>query len=99
MRGEDTIDARSHCGSNCAALGRVESELVGLPANTLTRDATRRQRFVDHAASWLHTMVLHGRHCCCDSGRTNKIFCMCFILRSVLVMWAKYLFQDTVVDG
>ena len=27
----------------------------------LTRDATRRLRFVVHAAGWLHSMVLHGR--------------------------------------
>ena len=26
----------------------------------LTRDATRRFRFVVHAADWLHSMVLHG---------------------------------------
>ena len=26
----------------------------------LARDATRRLRFVVHAAGWLHSMVLHG---------------------------------------
>ena len=29
----------------CAALVRVESELVGLPGKVITRDATRRLRF------------------------------------------------------
>ena len=33
----------------CAALGTVEPELVGLPGKALTRDATRRLRFVFHA--------------------------------------------------
>ena len=27
----------------------------------LARDATRRLRFVVHAAGWLHSMVIHGR--------------------------------------
>ena len=42
-------------------LGRVESGLVSLPGKALTRDAMRRLRFVVHAASCLHSMVLHGR--------------------------------------
>ena len=47
--------------SRCTALGMVEPELVGLPVKALTRDATRRLRFVVNAAGWLHSMVLHGR--------------------------------------
>ena len=38
----------------CAALGRVESELVGRPS-----------KLVAHATCWLHSMLLHGRKCCC----------------------------------
>ena len=48
--------------SRCAALGMVELELVGLLGKALTRDATRRLRFVVHAHGWLHTMVPH--ECC-----------------------------------
>ena len=53
----------------CAALGRVESELVGLQGKALARDSIRRFRFVHHAASWLHSMMLNecsvvGNHCC-----------------------------------
>ena len=47
--------------SRCASLDRVGPELVGLPGKALTRDATRRLRFVVHAAGWLHSMVYHGR--------------------------------------
>ena len=47
----------------CSTLGRVELELVGLPGKALAQDATRRLRFVVHAAGWLQSMVLHG-HCC-----------------------------------
>ena len=47
--------------SKCTALGRVKSELAGLLGKALTRDAMRRLRFVVQAASWLHSMVLHGR--------------------------------------
>ena len=50
----------------CAALGRVEPELVGLPWKALSRDATRRLQFVVHATDWQHSMALHG-HSCCDS--------------------------------
>ena len=47
--------------SRCTALGRVVPELVGLPGKVLTRDATRRLRFVVNAADWLQSMMLHGR--------------------------------------
>ena len=49
--------------SRCATLGRVEPESIGLHGKALTRDATRRFRFVVHAAGWLHSMALHGRVC------------------------------------
>ena len=49
---------RTHCRP---ALGRVESELVVIPGKALARYATRRLQFVVHAASLLHSMVLHGR--------------------------------------
>ena len=48
-----TIQVRSS-GLGRAGIGR--SSWKGL-----TRDATRRLRFVVHAAGWLHSMVLHGR--------------------------------------
>ena len=52
--------------SRYAALGRIESELVGLPGMALTWEATRRLRFVVHVAGWLHSMVLDERlRCCC----------------------------------
>ena len=35
--------------------------LAGIPVKALLWDATRRLRFVVHAAGWLHSMVLHGR--------------------------------------
>ena len=44
-----------------AALGRVESELVGILRKALALDATQRLRFAIHAAGWLHSMVLHRR--------------------------------------
>ena len=43
----------------CVCLGRVEPESVCLPGKALTWQATRRLRFVIHAVSWLHSMVLH----------------------------------------
>ena len=61
--------------SRCAAQGKVEPELVGLPENAITRDATRRLWFVVHAASWLHSMVLHGRECC-GEGPAVVISCL-----------------------
>ena len=42
--------------SRCTALGRVEPELIGVPGKVLIQDATRRIRFVVHAAGWLHSM-------------------------------------------
>ena len=50
-----TIQVRSS-GEGRARIGR--SSWKGL-----ARDATRRFRFVVHAAGWLHSMVLHGRLC------------------------------------
>ena len=50
--------------SKCAALGRVELKLDGLPGKTITRDATRSHQFVVHAAGWLHSIMLHGCWCC-----------------------------------
>ena len=47
----------------CAALGRVESKLVGLHGKA--HDATRRLQLVVNASGWLHSMVLHGCCCCC----------------------------------
>ena len=52
-----TIQVRSS-GYGRAGIGR--SSWKGL-----TRDATRRLRFVVHAAGWLHCMVLHGREYRC----------------------------------
>ena len=34
---------------------------VGSSRKGLAWDATRRLRFVDHAAGWLHSMVIHAR--------------------------------------
>ena len=53
-----TIQVRSS-GYGRAGIGRSSWKC-------LTRDATRRLRFVVHAAGWLHSMVLHGRcnYCC-----------------------------------
>ena len=48
--------------STCRALGRVESELVGLFVKALSQDATRRLLFIVHTAGWLHSLVLRG-HC------------------------------------
>ena len=48
-----TIQVRSS-GHGRAGIGR--SSWKGL-----TRDATRRLRFVVHATGWLHSMVIHGR--------------------------------------
>ena len=66
MRG-DTLTTPDHSTIHLCCLGTVESELVGLPAKALVQDAMRRLQFVVHAASWLHSMVLHGRCCCCKS--------------------------------
>ena len=42
--------------------GRHAGKAIGRSSwKCLTRDATRRLRFVVHAAGWLHSMVLHGR--------------------------------------
>ena len=40
-----------------AALGRVESQLVGLLGKGLTREATCQLQLVFHAVGWLHSMV------------------------------------------
>ena len=53
-----TIQVRSS-GYGQAGIGR--SSWKGL-----TRDATRRLRFIVHAAGWLHSMVLHRRHWWCN---------------------------------
>ena len=42
--------------SMCAAMGRVESELICLPGKALTWDASKGLRFVVHAVS----AVIHG---------------------------------------
>ena len=47
--------------SRCVALGRIDPELVVFSGKALTLGATKRFRFVVHAAVWLHSMVLHGR--------------------------------------
>ena len=75
--------------SSCAALGRVVSELVGLLADSLTRDTMRRLRFVVHAATWLHGMLLHGQ--CCRSHTARTLSC----LRGAIVVrcaqgWCQY---------
>ena len=44
----------------CAALGRLESKLVGILWKALAWDATRRLRLDVNAAGWLHSLVLHG---------------------------------------
>ena len=56
-----TLMTLDHTSSMYAALGRVESELVGYPGRVLIPYATSLLRFVVHAAGWLHSMVLHGR--------------------------------------
>ena len=48
-----TIQVRS---SGLGRAGIARSSWKGL-----ARDATRRLRFVVHAAGWLHSSVLHGR--------------------------------------
>ena len=47
--------------SRCAALGKVEPELVAVAGKALTHVSTRRLRFDVHAVGWLHSMGLHGR--------------------------------------
>ena len=42
-------------------MGKVEPELVDIPGNVSTRDATRRLWSVVHEASWLYFFVRHGR--------------------------------------
>ena len=65
-------------------MGRIESELVGLPGKALTQDATRRLRFIVHAAGRLHSMVLHGRLCCCCTARhLNASAVVCTYTHSV----------------
>ena len=71
-------------------MGRVEPKLAGLSGQALTLEAKGRLRFVVHAASWMRSMVLHGRCSSGDSassvgsdnvnsggenGNANKIFC------------------------
>ena len=51
--------------------GNVESSLVRLPGKTLTQDARRRLWFVVHAASCLHSMVLHERLNVCRNLRMS----------------------------
>ena len=46
-----------HTASRCAALGIFVLELVGLNRKALSRDATRRLRFIVHAVGWFHSMV------------------------------------------
>ena len=65
MRGGDTDDTRSHRPPGTTYLGMVESELVGPPGKTSTRESTRRLRFDVNAAGRLHSMVLSVRFCCC----------------------------------
>ena len=60
---DDTLMSQNIPLSMCASLGRVESELVGLPGKALAWNASKRLRFFVHAADWLHCMVLHGRCC------------------------------------
>ena len=59
MRGDTLMKPEPQ--SRCAALGRVESELVGFLRKALTRNTTGKLRFVVHAAGWLHSMVLRIR--------------------------------------
>ena len=56
---DDTLMTPDHTLSWCAALGRVEPELVGLPGKALARDSTRWLLFVVHAAGFLHSVVLY----------------------------------------
>ena len=56
----DTLITPTIQSFRCLTLGRVESELFGLPWKALSRDTTRRIRFFDHAAGWRH-----WRNCSC----------------------------------
>ena len=56
----DALTTADRTPSRYAALGKIESELVGLLRKAVTRDCMRRLRFVVHAADWLHSMVLHA---------------------------------------
>ena len=61
-------------GDQCVCTHVVVVELPQAPEDDrsswkgLTRDATRRLRFVVHAAGWLHSMVIHGRTHAVDVG-------------------------------
>ena len=55
-----TLMTPDHTTFQVYSSGRVAPKLVGIFVKALTRDATRRFRFVVHAAGWLHSMVLHG---------------------------------------
>ena len=50
--------------SMCAALGRVEPELVCLPGKALAQGVTRRFWFEVHAVGCPYFMVLHGYKGC-----------------------------------
>ena len=49
-----------HTAFQCTDLGRVESEMVGLPAMALIREATRRLRLFVHAAGGLHRLWVNS---------------------------------------
>ena len=56
--------------SRCAALGRVEPELIGLPEKAITRDTTRRLRFL----LWLPELEMDGKVYECDELLLGKMF-------------------------
>ena len=56
-----TLMTSDHTAFQAQSHGRVDSELAGLPRKALTQDATRRLRFVVHAAGLLDSTVLDER--------------------------------------
>ena len=61
MRCEETDNTQSHRFSSAQLWVGSNCKLVCLTGKALDREATRRLRFVVHAAGWLRSMVLHGR--------------------------------------
>ena len=93
--------------SMCAALGRVEPELVGLPRKAVALDATRRPRFIVHAAGWLHSMVIHGQELLYtlfstftilllhhNAHKPSETICPCFV---TVALYVCFLYLELIV--
>ena len=65
--------------------GKARAGICRSSCKGLTRDATRRLRFVVHAVCWLHSMVLHGRMSICYVLEREIHYLHCFGLLSGLM--------------